>query len=228
MKIVLIAGLWLDERAWDEVVPPLRAAGHDVAAVALPGQGDGRTDATLADQVAAVRAAVDAAGPDPVVLVGHSAAATLAWLAVDARPESVAKVVFVGGWPAADGERYADLFEPVDGLMRFPGWKPFEGPDADDLDAATRERIERGAHAVPVGVSRAEVHLHDERRLAVPAVLVCPEFSPEQAREWLEAGHLGELARIRDLELVDIDSGHWPMFSRPQALAELLDATATA
>ena len=133
MDIVLIAGLWLDGSAWDGVVPALEALGHRPVPLTLPGQGDGSGSATLDDQVAAVLAAVDASSGKPMV-VGHSAASILAWLAADARPEKVAKVALVGGFPSADGELYADLFEPKDGVMPFPGWGPFEGPDSADLD----------------------------------------------------------------------------------------------
>ena len=79
---------------------------------------------------------------------------------------------------------------------------------------------------MPVGVTRGVVRLTDERRYDVPVVLVCPEFSPAQAREWIEAGDLPELARATHLDLVDIDSGHWPMFTRPVELADLLAAAA--
>jgi pimeloyl-ACP methyl ester carboxylesterase len=60
-------------------------------------------------------------------VVGHSAACTLAWLAANARPEKVAKVALIGGFPSADGERYADFFEPKDGVMAFPGWARSRG-----------------------------------------------------------------------------------------------------
>ncbi|MFN8193805.1 MAG: alpha/beta hydrolase [Nocardioidaceae bacterium] len=220
MDIVLVAGLWLDGSAWDDVMPALEARGHRPVALTLPGQGDGGTAATLDDQVAAVVAAVDAA--DRPLVVGHSAAASLAWLAADARPEAVSGVVFIGGWPAPDGETYGDFFEPVDGLMAFPGWEPFEGPDSADLDEQARLEFEARAVPVPEGVSRGVVRLSDERRLDVPATLVCPEFSPADARAWIDGGDLPELARITSLDLVDIDSGHWPMFTRPEELAELL------
>jgi pimeloyl-ACP methyl ester carboxylesterase len=116
MHIVLIAGLRLDGSAWDDVVPTLEHLGHHPVTLTLPGQGDGSGSATLDDQLAAVLAAVDASPEKPMV-VGHSAACTLAWLAADARPEQVAKVVLIGGFPAGDGEPYADLFEPKDGVM---------------------------------------------------------------------------------------------------------------
>ena len=60
----------------------------------------------------------------------------------------------------------------------------------------------------------------------MPVVLVCPEFTPAEAREWIDGGDLPELTRVRSLELVDIDSGHWPMFSAPAELASLLAASA--
>jgi pimeloyl-ACP methyl ester carboxylesterase len=225
VDIVLIGGLWLDGSAWDEVVPGLAAAGHRAVPVTLPGQGDGAAAATLGDQVAAVLAAVDAAAGRPLV-VGHSAAATLAWMAVDARPEQVAKVAFVGGFPTPDGQPYADFFATVDGAMPFPGWGPFEGPDSADLDEAARARIAAAAIPVPEGVSKGIVRLADDRRYGVPVLVVCPEFTPAQAREWLAAGDMPEIARAQHVDFVDIDSGHWPMFTRPADLARLLAAAA--
>ncbi|MEV0893749.1 alpha/beta hydrolase [Promicromonospora sp. NPDC050262] len=227
MDILLIGGLWLDGSAWDDVVPQLEALGHRPVPVTLPGQGDGRADATLADQVATVVAAVDAASGGPLV-VGHSAACTLAWLAADARPEAVAGVVQIGGFPWDDGKPYADLFPVTDGVMPFPGWEPFAGPDSDDLDEAARSTFAAKAVPVPEGVARGVVHLSDERRFDVPVVVVCPEFTPAQAREWIDAGDVPELARAKRVDLVDIDSGHWPMFTRPAELARLLADAAAA
>lgn len=225
MDIVLVAGLWLDGSAWDAVVPELAALGHRAVPVTLPGQGAEPAEATLDDQVAAVVAAVDSAAGKPMV-VGHSAACTLAWLAADARPDRVAKVALVGGFPAAGGQPYAGFFEVTDGVVPFPGWAPFEGPDSADLDEAARERFAAAAIPVPAGVATAVVRLRDERRFDVPVVVVCPEFTPAQAREWIAAGEVPELARAKHVELADLDSGHWPMMSRPAELARILAAAA--
>ncbi|MGB7449197.1 MAG: alpha/beta hydrolase [Ornithinimicrobium sp.] len=217
MDVVLVGGLWLTASAWDEVVPALEDRGHRAVAVSLPGQGDGNAGATLQDQVNAVLAMVDTL--DRPWVVGHSAACSLAWVVADARPDGIAGVTLVGGFPAADGELYADFFEIVDGAMPFPGWDAFEGPDSADLGGETRARMSNSAAPVPEGVARAVVRLRDERRHDVPVLVVCPEFSPKQARKWIEGGDVPELQRARQVNFADLDSGHWPMFTRPDALA---------
>jgi len=224
MDMILMAGLWLEASAWDQVGVELRGLGHNPIPVALPGVDDRSSTATLEDQAAAVVAAVDSA-ENPLV-VGHSAACTLAWIATDRRPDSVAGVALIGGFAAGDGETYADFFETVDGVMPFPGWGPFEGPDSDDLDDATKERVASAAVPVPEGVSKGTVRLTDERRYDVPVVVICPEFSPDDARGWVEGGEVPELAAAKSVSYVDLDSGHWPMFSKPAELARILDGIA--
>jgi pimeloyl-ACP methyl ester carboxylesterase len=225
MDIVLIAGLWLDGSVWDKAAAELDARGHHAVPVTLPGQGDGSTSATLADQSAAVIAAVDAAAGRPMV-VGHSAACSLAWLAADARPDKISKVAMIGGFPSQDGAAYFDDSPLPDGVLPFPGWDEFEGPDSADLDDAARQAIESAAIPVPEGVIRGVVRLTDERRSDVPVVLICPEFSPAQAKEWIDQGEVPELAKARKVSFVDIDSGHWPMVSAPAELARLLSQAA--
>ncbi|MFE5191559.1 alpha/beta fold hydrolase [Streptomyces sp. NPDC056628] len=225
MDILLIGGLWLHGSVWGGVASALEGLGHRPVPLTLPGQGDGAVSATLDDQLETVLAAVDAA-PGEVVVVGHSAACSLAWLTADRRPGKLAKAVLVGGFPASDGRAYADFFEVTDGVMPFPGWKPFEGADAADLDEDARSAFTAAAIPVPEGVARGVVRLADERRWDVPVVVVCPEFTPAQAREWIDAGDVPELARAKEVEFVDIDAGHWPMITEPAALARILAAAA--
>ncbi|MEV5934065.1 alpha/beta fold hydrolase [Streptomyces sp. NPDC093250] len=227
MDIVLVGGLWLSGSVWDRVASALEALGHRPVPLTLPGQGDGSVSATLDDQVEAVLAAVDGASGRPMV-VGHSAACALAWLAADRRPEAVTKVALIGGFPTGDGELYADFFEMRDGVMPFPGWDPFEGPDAADLDDQARKELAAGAIPVPEGVARGVVRLADARRFGVPVLVVCPEFTAAQARELIGAGDVPELARAERVDFVDIDSGHWPMVTQPEELARILAAAADA
>ena len=222
MDIILIAGLWLPQSIWADVGAELERFGHRALPVALPGVDDASTTATLADQIRATLGAVDAA--ERPMVVGHSAAATLAWMVADQRPDAIDRIVLIGGFPSGDGDAYADLFPPVDGVMAFPGWVPFEGPDSADLSAAQRDRIASEAVPVPEGVSKGVVRLTDDRRFEVPILLICPEFSPEEARAWIDGGDVPELSRASLVTFADIDSGHWPMITQPRELARILDA----
>src|SRR3712207_1373588 len=99
--IVLVPGFWLGAWAWDEVATALRADGHDVTAVTLPGLESAdadRTSVTLADHVDAIVAAVEAAGPR-VVLAVHSGAGTPGYAASDRIPERIAAMVYVDSGP---------------------------------------------------------------------------------------------------------------------------------
>jgi pimeloyl-ACP methyl ester carboxylesterase len=221
MDFILIPGLWLDGSAWTEVTAELERSGHRAIPLTLPGQGDGSATATLEDQLAAIVAAVDEA-TDPVV-VGHSAACSLAWMTSDRRPETVRRVVLVGGFPGNDGDRYADFFPITDRVMPFPGWDAFEGPDSADLDQETRQRLAAHAIAVTEAVARGIVWLGDDQRYNVPVTIVCPEFTPEQAKATIDGGEVEELAAATDVSFVNIDSGHWPMFTQAKELASLLD-----
>ena len=145
MDVILIAGLWLPATIWDGVAAELDELGHRPIALKLPGVDDGSSTATLDDQLATALDAVDTA--DQPIVVGHSAASTLAWLVADRRPAAIASVVMVGGFPSANGSRYAAFFDAADGVMPFPGWEPFEGPDSADLDDDTpsSHRVDRRA-----------------------------------------------------------------------------------
>lgn len=224
MDVVLIAGLWLPRSIWAEVGAELEHLGHRALPVALPGVDDASVNATLADQVTATLAVVDAA--DRPMVVGHSAACTLAWMIADQRSQAIDQVVLVGGFPSSDGDVYADFFPTVDGVMAFPGWGPFEGADSVDLGDTERDRIASAAVPIPEGVSKAVVRLTNERRFDVPVLLVCPEYSPDEAKAWIDAGDVPELSRARQVAFEDIDSGHWPMVTRPAELARILDLAA--
>jgi pimeloyl-ACP methyl ester carboxylesterase len=144
-------------------------------------------------------------------------------VAADRRPDAITGVAMIGGFPTTDGEAYADFFEPTGDGVPFPGWEPFAGPDSDDMSAELKAEVAARTHPVPAGVTKGTVRWTDERRHDVPLTLICPEFDPAQVKEWIDAGDVPELGAATALELVDLESGHWPMFTQPAALAALLD-----
>ena len=100
-EIILVPGFWLGAWAWDEVAAVLRADGHDVTALTLPGLELAETDRsaiTFSDHVDAIVDAVQAADA-PAVLVVHSATGFSGYAASDRIPERIAAMVYVDTAP---------------------------------------------------------------------------------------------------------------------------------
>ncbi|KNX38939.1 alpha/beta fold hydrolase [Luteipulveratus halotolerans] len=233
-SFVLVPGYWLGAWAWDAVADDLRARGHDVLALTLPGldpDDPQRFSATLVQQADAVSAAVKAASP-PVVLVAHSGAGAVASLVLDRDPGSVARVVYVDSGPSSDGSAFdASLPAEVTEL-------PLPLPAYDDLEASvdglTDEQLatfRERAVPEPAGVVRAPVELIDEARHEVPTTIIASSIPSEVMMQMARDGHpmMAAVAELRDLQLVDLPTGHWPMWSRPADLAAAIaDASVDA
>jgi pimeloyl-ACP methyl ester carboxylesterase len=111
-----------------------------VRALTLPGLAsidDDRAGVGLADHVAAVIEAIDDTDT-PVALVGHSGGGAIAHAAVDARPDRVARVVYVDSAPLGDGGVINDELPVVDGEIPLPDWSVFQEEDLTDLNDELR------------------------------------------------------------------------------------------
>jgi pimeloyl-ACP methyl ester carboxylesterase len=232
MEIVLIPGLWLEGSSWDEVVPALEQAGHRTHALTLPGMESkdaDRSEITLRDHVDAVVEVIDSIDPadGKVMLVGHSAGGAIAHAAVDARPDRVARVVYVGGFPTGDGDAVADGYPADNGEVPLPDWSAFEDEDLADLDDELRAAFRERAIPSPVHVTSDPQRLSDERRYDVPVTVISTEFTGEMLREWIEQGQapVREFTKIRDVDYIDLPTGHWPQFTRPEELGRAILAS---
>ncbi len=226
MDIILVPGLWLDASSWAAVTPFLERAGHRAHPLTLPGMESPTADRgtiTLRDHVDAVVAAIDTAA-GKVSLIGHSAGAGIAYAAVDARPDRVARLVCVGGFPTADGDPLVEGFPAQDGEVPLPDWSAFDDADLADLDDEAREALRRRAVPAPARVTSDPQRLSDERRYGVPVTMIATEFRTGMLQEWIRTGAapVREFTKIRDVEYVDLPTGHWPQFTRPQELARLI------
>ncbi len=161
------------------------------------------------------------------MLVGHSAGAGIASAAVDARPDKVARAIYVGGFPAPDGDVLINAFDAANGEIPFPGFAEFSDDDLKDLDDAARTAFRERSIPSPEHVVHGTVHLNDERRYDVPVTAICPEYTAADLKEWIDGGEpsVQEFARIKDVTYVDLPTGHWPQFSKPAELAELILAS---
>jgi pimeloyl-ACP methyl ester carboxylesterase len=232
MHIILIPGLWLDGSSWDEVVPALEQAGHRTHALTLPGmesKAADRSRITLRDHVDAVVEVIDSLDPadGQVVLVGHSGGGAIAHAAVDLRPDRVARVVYVDSVPLGEGGVINDELPATGGEVPLPDWSLFEEEDLVDLDDALRAAFRARAIPSPVHVASDPQQLFDERRYQVPVTVIACEFPSAKLREWMAQGqsYVRELAKVRDVDYVDLPTGHWPQFTRPQELGRAILAS---
>jgi len=227
--IVLVPVFWLGAWAWDEVADALRANGHDVAALTLPGLESAEADRsaiTLTDHVDEICDAVRVAGA-PVVLAVHSGAGAAGYAASDRVSELIAAMVYVDSGPATGA------LDPGFEGDELPLPSPEELEAEENLDGLSAEQLEtfrRRAVPEPGGVLRADPVLKNDARLDVPSIVVCTGFTSDQVKAAVEEGYawLGGLKELRDVTWVDLPTSHWPMWSRPRELATIVGDVATA
>ena len=226
--IILVPGFWLGAWAWDEVADLLRADGHDVTALTLPGfeSADAvRSGITLGDHVDAIVGAIETATA-PVVLAVHSASGFSGYAASDRVPDRIAAMVYVDTAPGKGA-----LDPDFEGVEKPLDWASIEEEEnLDGLSEEQRETFRRRAVPVPGGVIREGVELTNDARLDVPSTIVCTGYTSEQYKEAAKEGYawLAGLNEIRDVTWVDLPTSHWPMWSRPKELAGIIGDVARA
>jgi pimeloyl-ACP methyl ester carboxylesterase len=227
--IILVPGFWLGAWAWGEVVASLRAEGHDVTALTLPGLESVETDRstiTMSDHVDAICDAVRAAGA-PVVLAVHSGTGAAGYGASDKVPELIAAMVYVDSAPAKGA------MDPDFGGAELPLPSREELEAGENLDGLTEEQLEtfrRRAVPQPAASMREAAELRNDARLDVSSTVICTGAPSDQVKAWAEEGYawLAGLPELRDVTWVDLPTSHWPMWSRPQELAEIIGDVAKA
>jgi pimeloyl-ACP methyl ester carboxylesterase len=241
-RIVLVHGAFGRAAGWDRVVPGLRAAGHDVEAIDLPGAGDDPTpvaELTL-DRYAQRVCEVLADGP-PAVLVGHSMGGMVVTQAAARCPDCVDRLVYVAAFVPSDGESLIDLTQRPEGAgdavqagLVVDGDPPVATmpPEAarvglmhccDDEQAAWAQSL-RGQQAVVPFTNPASLDgpASDSFAALPRAYVMCLQdraIKPPLQRLMLE--------RAGCDPVIEIDTDHSVWASRPDELAAALNRLAT-
>jgi pimeloyl-ACP methyl ester carboxylesterase len=226
--IILVPGFWLGAWAWDEVAGLLRAEGHDVTALTLPGLESthaDRSSISLSHHVDAIAEAVKTAG-GPVVLAVHSGTGFSGYVASDRVPEFIAAMVYVDtapGIPPLDAD--------FEGAEKPMSWEEISAEE--NLDGLSEEQLEtfrQRAVPEPGGVLRDTAELTNDARLDIPSTIICTGYTSQQYKEAMGEGYawLAGLQEVRNITWVDLPTSHWPMWSRPKELAEIIGDVAKA
>ena len=241
---VLVAGAWLDGRSWQPVADELRRHGHDVHPVTLTGLGDRADQATpevdLDTYISDVVGLLETRDLEDVVLVGHSYAGHLVTGVADRVPERISLLAYLDAGPSPDGAAFMDLQPPaarelIERLVDeagegwrvpMPSWEDLEGVMGASLDGlGQEERARMRAHATPQPLRTwtQPLSLKHPARPELPKLLISCSIPLAQVREMIAAGHPWFAALAGpEWSFRELPTGHWPMFSVPDALAALL------
>src|SRR5699024_7669731 len=135
----------------------------------------------------------------------------------DARPERVARLVYVDALPGGPGSQVNPDLPVADGVIPFPDWDVFDEEDLEGLTQELRADLRSRSIPAPARVASDELTLTDERRYSIPATVIACEFTPAQLHGWIEADEpmTREIARMENVTVVHLPTGHWPQFTRP-------------
>ena len=227
--IVLVPGFWLGAWAWDDVAAVLRADGHEVTALTLPGLESAEADRstiTMADHVNAICAAVTAQAA-PAVLVVHSGAGASGYGASDRVPERIAAMVYLDTGPTKDPIG-AEL--PA-GEWPLPTWEELTEDPFNSLEGVSAEQLEtfrRRAVPEPAGAYREGPELTNDARLDLPSVIVCTAMPSKLVKDAVATGEpfAAGIAELKNVSYIDVPTSHWSMWSRPREVAEIIGRVA--
>lgn len=140
--------------------------------------------------------------------------------------------------PLPDGAALVDFCSPeqLEGFEKSvkengDGWRlPLpaleeldDGKNLVDLTAADLALIEKLAPPQPFDAARQRASLKNPRRKDLPKLAVWCEDSSAVIREFLQnAPPLFDELRDEKFDFVDLPTGHYPMFTRPAELAEII------
>ena len=235
---VLVHGAWHGGWCWRKVEPLLRRSGNSVYSPSLTGMGErahlaryiGPSAIDLDLHIKDVQGLLVSEGLEDVVLVGHAYAGMVITGVAEICPQRINHLVYVNGVVPRDGEAMVDQLDAV------------RGPE---FTARIRAAIANGEGFLPPPSTADEI----QRRWAIAdpedQSWVLPRLCPQPSASFAQPVRLGcseaqdiprsfilssesgfdsvaERARQSNWGLHQLDTGHDPMITKPQDVAEIL------
>jgi pimeloyl-ACP methyl ester carboxylesterase len=239
LPVVLVHGAWSEASAWDRVAAELRARGHAVTAVELPGHGRDPTPPaalSLAGYADAVTKALPAQGQ--ALLVGHSMAGMVISQVAENAPERVARLVYVAAYLPRNGESLYQLSMQDKGSQVGKYWRQ-DDPKIYSPASIAREGL-IATFCADCSPADQQALLASHRPEAVPPLGTPVTLSAERfgrvPRAYVhtrddQAVSLGLQQQMLAAAggaspVVTLATSHMPMLTQPRALAEAIAAAA--
>ncbi|HWI50957.1 MAG TPA: alpha/beta fold hydrolase [Symbiobacteriaceae bacterium] len=231
---VLVHGAFHGGWCWKKIVPQLVQAGHQVVALDLPAHGEDTTpisELTLQTQVSTVVQVIKTR-KEPVILVGHSFGGVIISQAAEQVPELVKSLVYLSAMVPLNGQSGLDLLDSNSQLgpnliinveegygAVNPEMVPFlfyNDCSPEDIAFATPQLVRE-----PLLPTRQPVSLTAGNFGRLPKAYI--ECTLDNT---FTLGFQRQLQANITCQVLSLESGHSPFFSRPVELANLLLAFA--
>jgi pimeloyl-ACP methyl ester carboxylesterase len=221
--VLLVHGAWHGAWCWERLLPLLSERGIDARTVDLPCVGtDTATLADLHGSAAVVAEAIDRC-PGEVVICAHSFGGMVATEAAAGRPR-VRHLVYVAAVVPEAGESLSSIVGRGGGLAP---WQRAEANGAVSVDPAQAAGVFY-ADCEPEAAAAATRRLRPQAgtSFAQAAVAVAWREVPSTyvvcSRDACVPVPLQRRMAERGGRVVELDTGHSPFLSRPEAVADLL------
>jgi pimeloyl-ACP methyl ester carboxylesterase len=223
--VLLVHGAYQGGWIWSDVSKALMSRGYRTFAPSLDGCGErqialrpGITTESQAEELAKLLFYEDLAN---VHVVGTSLGGMVACKLAELVPERIGRLFFVDAVALLNGERVSDFVKrpqnPTRNFATGPTPEEAAGRLFADLEPERRRWATARTTMHPVRALEDAVQLENfwERRWNASVVWCRNSFNPPKAVQWRTAQLLN--ARWHELE-----TGHYPMLSEPEALAEII------
>lgn len=231
---VLVHGAFQDASGWDAVAEALSSKGHEVVAVDLPGRdatGDAARAVSLEAYIETVSGAV-AAADDPVILVGHSFGGMTITAVADRMPEAIQRLIYVAAYVPQSGESMETL-ALSDGDNQFTQETFVIAGDYSHAEILSSDQVRVFAQdATPAQASALQASMLREPLAPIGTPVELSGAGPDADRiayvRTLDDATVSTplqtmMIQRAGIEVVrDIQSGHAPYLTQPEALAAIL------
>jgi len=230
-RFVLVPGAWLGAWAWSEVTPFLTKDGHSAYPVTLTGMGErvhlATKDVGMETAVTDVLNVIKFNELDDFVLVGHSFAGKVAAAVADRAPAKVRKVIYLDAFrpervraPQGGFDPAREFGPPPQGGFAIPLTEEIVGRIGPDVQGPLLRRMMSLATPWPTKLGTDPITLSAAYDGVKEAYILCSR-SGDPVDE-IVAGKWGKLEGPHKI----VDTGHWPMLTKPEELARSLVALA--